>query len=135
LTTTPVPPPLLLVPEEKVIPTGGHSCFSSGQPDYQTSGCEHFGISLGSGASPTSTKYRWLIADPNSSGSLVASRTRVGIPAVTWNVQGGAGVGGGNIVNAVIVAEPPPEHEDEGNNCACWKWGEPRFVRLKEIPL
>ena len=128
LTTTPVPSSLLQ--GGKVVPTGGHSCFSSGQADYQTSGCEHFGISLGSGASPTSTKYRWLIADPNSSGTLVASTTRVGIPAVTWNVYAGAAAAGGNVVAAVIQAEPP---EEEGPNCNCWKWGVPHFVSTLRI--
>lgn len=125
LVTTPIPSSLLQT--GKVLPTAGHSCFSSGQADYATSGCEHFGVSLGSGGRPTSTKYRWLVADKNTPGALVPSTTRVGIPAVTWNVQAGAGGGGGNVVAAVIVAEPP-EQEDEQNNCACWKWGEPRYV-------
>ncbi len=130
LVTTPVPSSL--VQNGRVVPTGGHSCFSSGQSDYATSGCEHFGVSLGAGASPSATKYRWLIENPNVPGTLMASSTRVGIPAVTWNVQVGAGAGGGNVAAAVIVAEPP-EEEDEQHNCACWKWGEPRFVSMIEI--
>lgn len=138
LVTTPVPSSLVqngqVVPNGKVVPTGGHSCFSSGQSDYDTSGCEHFGVSLGGGASPSLTKYRWLIEDPNAHGSLMASSTRVGIPAVTWSLQAGGGGAGGNVVAAVavIVAEPP-EQEDEHQNCACWKWGEPRFVSMIEL--
>ena len=115
LVTTPVPSSLLA--GGKVTPTAGHSCFSSGQSDYETSGCEHFGVSLG-GGNPTSTKYRWLIEDPFAPGTLMQSMTRVGIPAVTWNVYAGAAAAGGNVVAAVIQAEP---REEEGPNCNCWK--------------
>ncbi|KAL7466200.1 hypothetical protein ACHAXS_006494, partial [Conticribra weissflogii] len=122
LVTTPVPSSLLL--GGKVTPTNGHSCFSSGQSDYATSGCEHFGVSLG-GKNPTATKYRWLIANPASPGTLMQASTKVGIPAVTWNVRPNAGVNGGNVVAAVIEAEPP-----EPVCGVCSKWGEPRWVKV-----
>jgi len=128
LVTTPVPSSLLQ--GGKVTPTGGHSCFSSGQVDYDTSGCEHFGISLG-GGSPIATKYRWLIADPSNAGFLMSSTTRVGIPAVTWSVYAGAGAGGGNVVAAVIPAEP----QDEDVFCACAMWGEPKWVKVYETEI
>ncbi len=122
LVTTPVPSSLLL--GGKVTPTNGHSCFSSGQSDYATSGCEHFGVSLG-GKNPTATKYRWLIANPAIPGTLMHASTKVGIPAVTWNVRPNAGVNGGNVVAAVIEAEPP-----EPVCGLCSKWGEPRWVKV-----
>ena len=123
LTTTPVPESL--IQGGKVTPTGGHSCFSSGQANYATSGCEHFGVSLGAGGGPTATKYRWLIANSAAPGTLVQSTTRVGIPAVVWRVNVGAGVNGGNVVGAVIEAEPP-----EPNCGLCAKWGEPKWVKV-----
>jgi hypothetical protein len=55
----------------------------------------------------------------------MTSTTRVGIPAVTWSVNAGAGAGGGNVVAAAIAAEP----QDEEVLCACAKWGEPKWVR------
>jgi hypothetical protein len=121
--TTPIPSSLMQ--GGRVTPTGGHSCFSSGQADYATSGCEHFGVSLGGGSGPTATKYRWLIAHPDQPKTLMTSTTRVGIPAVTWSVNAGAGAGGGNVVAAAIAAEP----QDEEVLCACAKWGEPKWVR------
>lgn len=123
LTTTPVPESL--IQGGKVTPTGGHSCFSSGQANYATSGCEHFGVSLGAGGGPTATKYRWLIANSAAPGTLIQSTTRVGIPAVVWRVNVGAGVNGGNVVGAVIEAEPP-----EPNCGLCAKWGEPKWVKV-----
>ncbi|KAL3800866.1 hypothetical protein HJC23_001703 [Cyclotella cryptica] len=124
LVTTPIPSSLLQ--GGRVTPTGGHSCFSSGQSDYATSGCEHFGVSLGGASGPTATKYRWLIAHPDQPKTLMTSTTRVGIPAVTWSVNAGAGAGGGNVVAAVIAAEP----QDEEVLCACAKWGEPKWVKI-----
>ena len=125
LLTTPIPSSLLQ--GGKIVPTNGHSCFSSGQADYATSGCEHFGISLGSGKNPVSTKYRWLIADAQNpgTGKLVPSTVRVGIPAVTWNVYQGMGVAGGNVVQAVIPAEPP-----EPDCGGCIKWGDAKWVKV-----
>ena len=119
------PVPLSLKQVGKVVPTNGHSCFSSGQNDYATSGCEHFRVSLAAGKSPTSTKYRWLVANPNSPGTLMQSSTRVGIPAVNWSVRPAAGVNGGNVVAAVIEAEPP-----EPVCGLCSKWGEPKWVKV-----
>ena len=127
LQTTPVPSSLLI--NGVVSPTNGHSCFSSGQADYATSGCEHFGMSIFSGKNPTSTRYRWLIEDANNPGTLTSPNGfQGGIPTVTWNVAVGGGANGGNIVAARIQAEPP--EEPEGAGCNCWKWGEPRWVKV-----
>eukprot|EP00804_Cyclotella_cryptica_P018541 CCRYP_004376-RA/>CCRYP_004376-RA protein AED:0.17 eAED:0.17 QI:0/0.28/0.12/1/1/1/8/0/752 len=124
LVTTPIP--FSLLQGGRVTPTGGHSCFSSGQADYATSGCEHFGVSLGGGSGPTATKYRWLIAHPTEPKTLMTSTTRVGIPAVSWSVNAGAGAGGGNVIAAAIAAEP----QDDDVHCACAKWGEPKWVKV-----
>ena len=67
-----------------ITPTDGHACWTGGSANYLTSGCEHFGV--GVTGNPTNTAYRWLIADPNSPGRLIASPTKVSIPAPTWNV-------------------------------------------------
>jgi hypothetical protein len=73
-----------------ITPTGGHACWTGGSGNYLTSGCEHFGVSLT--RNPTSTVYRWLIADPNAPGSLQPAGTRVSV-APLWSVapapQGG----------------------------------------------
>eukprot|EP00804_Cyclotella_cryptica_P010334 CCRYP_012256-RA/>CCRYP_012256-RA protein AED:0.28 eAED:0.28 QI:709/1/1/1/1/0.66/3/48/301 len=91
----------------------------------------HYGVSLGGGSGPSATKYRWLIEDPNNPGYLTSSMTRVGVPAVTWSVYAGAGAGGGNVVAAVIPAEP----QDEDVFCACAKWGEPKWVKVFETEI
>ncbi len=60
LNATPVAP----VP---TMTTAGHQCTS--MPNAQnTSGCEHYG--LGIIGNPTKTIYRWLVADPVTSGNL-----------------------------------------------------------------
>ena len=101
--TTPLAPSV-------ITPTDGHSCFNGGAGDYLTSGCEHFGVSLG--ANPTNTVYRWLIADPGNPGSLQAAGTRVSIPAPVWNVNPAPPAGGNPVVQAVLPA-PPPEVEGQ----------------------
>jgi hypothetical protein len=40
---------------------------------YDTSGCEHFGVSTS--GNPTRTVYRWLIADPVHPGFLIPAGT------------------------------------------------------------
>ena len=52
--------------------------------------------------------YRWLVADPANPGSLIASGTKVAIPAPTWNVTPGAGQ---PMVQAVIDGEAPEGFE------------------------
>ena len=86
-------------------PTNGHQCVL-GTLNYQTSGCEHFGV--WTIANPTATIYRWLLADPNQPGHLIASGTPVAIPAPTWTIQPPALVGGAPVVAADIVAPVPP---------------------------
>jgi len=93
-----------------VTPTDGHACWNGGTADYQTSGCEHFGIGLN--ASPTRTVYRWLVADPAHPGALQPAGTKVSIPAPVWNVSPPL-AGDPNpqpIVGAVIAAPEPDGH-------------------------
>lgn len=44
------------------------SCYMGGA-NYDTSACEHFGVSLS--VNPTRTTYRWLIEDPSNPGTLI----------------------------------------------------------------
>jgi len=104
--TTPIPP--------AITPTAGHSCWTGGAPGYLTSGCEHFGIVLRS--TPATTQYRWLIADPTTSGTLKPFGTNVSIPAPIWTVVA-APAGGAPIVEAAI---PPPKAPPAQFGVAVW---------------
>jgi len=112
--------------------TCGHACYNGGPigAQYDTSGCEHFGLGLNYVASPTSTIYRWIVADPATPGQLKVFGTNVKIPAVSWNgyvapnpnpnpAQPAAQV---NVVQAQIEEEPNP---------VCSKYGaEARWVKV-----
>jgi hypothetical protein len=124
--TAPAPSP--------VTATDGHSCFNGGSiTNYDTSGCEHFGVSLG--RNPTRTVYRWLVADPNAPGALQPSGTKVSIPAPIWNVVPPAVPGDPPVVQAVIEAEPPQEGFEFGE--ALWvkvfKTEAPEPVELEDL--
>ncbi len=93
-----------------ITPTNGHACYAGGPVgNYDTSGCEHFGVSLRT--NPTNTVYRWLIADPVNPGNLIASGTKVNIPAPIWNVALPPAPGVQPIVQAVLPAPPPEAFE------------------------
>jgi hypothetical protein len=109
--TTPIAPAV-------ITPTDGHSCFSAAMGGaYETSGCEHFGVSTN--GNPTKTVYRWLIEDPAHPGFLIPSGTNVNIPAPVWNVV--PQPAGPPVVQAVVVAEPP-----EGGK----EFGEAKWVKI-----
>jgi hypothetical protein len=99
-----------------ITPTDGHACWTGGSGNYLTSGCEHFGV--GVNGNPTSTTYRWLIADPNTPGALQPSGTKVSIPAPVWSVGPPPAGGGGPVVRAVIPAAPPEVNQQFGD--ALW---------------
>jgi len=86
-------------------PTMGHQCVM-GTLNYNTSGCEHFGV--WTMANPSATVYRWLLADSNNPGQLIPAGVPVGIPAPIWTVQPPAQVGGAPIVVVDVVAPIPP---------------------------
>ncbi|QOY87706.1 InlB B-repeat-containing protein [Paludibaculum fermentans] len=64
-------------------PTNGHQCVL-GTLNYQTSGCEHFGV--WTYQNPTATYYYWLVADPANPGTLKRYGSPVSIPAPVWTV-------------------------------------------------
>ena len=103
--TTPMAPAV-------ITPTGGHSCFAAAMgAAYDTSGCEHFGVSTS--GNPTNTVYRWLVEDSVHPGNLIPAGTRVNIPAPVWNVvpQPAAPPA----VQAVIAAEAPEAGKQFGD--------------------
>jgi hypothetical protein len=93
-----------------IVPTQGHACWRGGSGNYETSGCEHFGVVLG--ATPTMTEMYWLVADPAQRGALRRALPKVGLPmpALTVREQGGAAPA----VEAVIEAEPPEAERQYG---------------------
>ncbi|MCC6585334.1 MAG: hypothetical protein IT168_01335 [Bryobacterales bacterium] len=93
-------------PAVNMTPTNGHQCVL-GTLNYDTSGCEHFGV--WTMANPTKTVYRWMFADPNNPGSLVSSSTPVAIPAPVWNVLPPAKPADPPIVAADVVAPIAPK--------------------------
>jgi hypothetical protein len=109
-----------------ITPTLGHQCWTGGSPGYFGSGCEHFGLGLLK--NPTNTVYRWLVADPAKPGNLIATGTKVSLPAPEWNVKPPAGGQPAPVVQAVVKApEPPPVAA----------WGEAVWVKVfvTESPL
>lgn len=101
----------------------GHDCYAGGPiGNYLSSGCEHYGVCTG--ANPTKTSYRWLVAanpgDPNSSFSVAPENVQIPVPA--WNVAPIAG-GGAN-----VRAEVEPVEEE---NHA--QYGEPQWLKVFKI--
>ena len=95
--------------------TGGHQCYIQGDPNYDTLGCEHFGIALN--GNPTNTIYRWLLGD--ASGNLNAAGTNVKIPAPVWNVVPQPNPVAPAAVQAVVPA-PPKENPGDLFGEAMW---------------
>ena len=94
------------------MPVTGEACWSLGAgAAYDQSGCEHFGVSTGPGRFPNAVKtvtYRWLVADPNASGHLIAADPLVVPPVpIAHPVVQGAIVGGVPDVQVVAPAAPP----------------------------
>lgn len=104
------------------ISPNGHDCYANGPVgNYQSSGCEHYGVSLR--ATPTRTTYRWLVAaDPGDPQSLfdVVPRT-VNLPVPVWNVIPGAGG-----VNVRAEVEPIEEENHA-------QYGEPQWMKVFKI--
>ena len=84
----------------------GGSCYM-GSANYDTAGCEHFGVSLT--ARPATTHYRWLVEDPQNPGTLIAVDPPVAIPDPTYIITPPAQVGGTPVLEAEIVAPEAPE--------------------------
>jgi hypothetical protein len=107
-------------------PTQGHSCWTGGDPNYLSSGCDHFGASLN--ATPTKTTYRWLVASTTTPGTLTPFGSNVPIPAPVWNVTPPA-VPGNQPIAAAVIAPPAPVPPA--------KWGEPLWAKVyvSELPI
>lgn len=84
----------------------GGSCYM-GSPNYDSAGCEHFGVALTT--APTATHYRWLIEDPQSPGQLLAFDPPVAIPAPTYLVTPPAQAGAPPVLEAEIEAPEAAE--------------------------
>jgi len=117
-TDTPVAPP-------DVTP-GGHDCYDGGPiGNYESSGCEHYGVSLS--ANPTRTTYRWIVADDpddiNTTFSAVPQP--VNLPVPVWDVIPNPIAGGGG-VNVRAEVEPV---EEENHT----QFGEPQWMKAFKI--
>lgn len=94
-----------------VIDTGGHACYSGGPVgNYDSSGCEHFGLGLAK--SQTSTQYRWLKG--NADGTLTPVGTNIALPAPVFTVDPAKPA----VVQAVIEAPPVDQGFEFGD--AIW---------------
>lgn len=122
VTGTALPPP------SSTPSTSGHDCYSGGPiGDYDGSGCEHFGVSLGKAA--TKTTYRWLVADPATPGSLIPDGGTVSLPAPVVTVTPPADPAAPPVVQAAIAAPPAPETPPGGEP----QWGEAIWVKIYKI--
>lgn len=117
-----------LPPPSSVPTASGHDCYSGGPiGNYDSSGCEHFGVSLGK--SPTKTTYRWLVADPTTPGALIADGGTVSLPAPVVTVTPPADPAAPPVVEAIIAAPPAPEVAPGGEP----QWGEAIWVKVYKI--
>ncbi len=88
-------------------PTMGHLCYTLALGTaYDTSGCEHFGVSLLT--NPTAVTYRWMIPDPNTPGALTAMNPPIPIGAPIWTVVPPAVPNNPPVIIAEVVAPEPP---------------------------
>lgn len=100
-------------------PTGGHACFYpafGGDPNYETLGGEHFGISFN--GNPTNTIYRWLLGD--AFGNLTPAGTNVKIPAPVWNVTPPVNNPAAPAAVQAVIAAPPKENPGDLFGEAMW---------------
>ena len=115
---TPVAPPN--------ITPGGHDCFEGGPiGNYQSSGCEHYGVSLS--ATPTRTTYRWLVADNPGVNPTAFTPVQqpINVPVPVWNViPVPVAAGGGVDVRAEVE---PVEEENHA------QFGEPQWMKVFKI--
>jgi len=84
------------------------TCYM-GTAAYNTSGCEHFGVSLAAFARPTRTTHRWLLADPANPGMLLGNINPSPIPMPTYTIVPPVREGEPAEIEAEIEAPEPPE--------------------------
>lgn len=82
------------------------TCYMGGV-NYNTSGCEHFGVHLSANAIKSS--YRWLIEDPAAPGTLIASTPSVPVAAPSYVILPPIQVGEMPELEADVEAPEPAE--------------------------
>ena len=76
------------------------ACYQWAGPAYDLSGCEHFGVTLL--ATATRATFRWLVADPQNMGGLVAGTTPIVVANPAYSVAPTAGAA--PVLNADVDA-------------------------------
>jgi hypothetical protein len=94
------------VPHAPSAPFAG-TCYQWNGASYDTSGCEHFGVSTY--GNPTSVLSRWLVPNPAVPGTLMAVDPPVAVPMPTYVVLPPPQVGGPPQVQIEVVAPEPAE--------------------------
>jgi hypothetical protein len=134
--TPPLTGPITRTTAEPCIPTNVPLSDNPAPCDHNGVRFDPVNINQVSAAQPTTVVYRWLIADPQNPGQLIASGTAVSIPVPMWTVMPPAQVGAPPVVVAEIHAPPPP-HPELQKGDAQWvkvfKTELPREVRLDEL--
>ena len=109
----------------KPVLTQGDQCWLLGQGiGYATSGCEHFGVSYGSGVTPGVVRYHWLVPDKAQTGTLVQAVWKAGVgpiapmPAVAYVPPAVAGQP--PVIHAVAEAPEKPDPLDPQFGTAVW---------------
>lgn len=93
------------IPHAPNTPFAG-SCYMGGA-SYDSSGCEHFGVSLQ--ATPTRTQYRWLIEDAANPGTLIGVNPPLAIVSPVYTIIPPVREGDAPELEAEIEAPEPAE--------------------------
>jgi hypothetical protein len=97
------------------------SCWTGGLgAAYESSGCEHFGVSQTTQA--TATRYRWLSCNPDGTSSPLPE---IGLPTPVWVVTPPAVAGDPPVVRAEVEIPNP-----EGG-----LYGEPYWVKIYKTEI
>jgi len=100
---------------------------------YDTSGCEHFGVSLSVNA--VRTTYRWLVTDPADPTTLTPGPEPIAIAAPAYSVAAATVAGGNPILNADVDAPPGdfPTHYGDAFWLKVFRTQTTRSVALDEL--
>jgi uncharacterized repeat protein (TIGR02543 family) len=88
-------------PHDPNAPLAG-ACYQWAGPAYDASGCEHFGVTLL--ATAAKATYRWLVADPQSTGALVPGPVAIAVATPAYWVT--PPTAGAPVLNADVDAPP-----------------------------
>jgi Divergent InlB B-repeat domain len=84
------------------------NCYQwNGVVTYDAAGCEHFGALTSRNA--TATTFRWLIADPQTAGALVAVNPPVAVAAPMYSIAPPLVANTAPVLVAEVEAPEPPE--------------------------